>query len=387
MSKKTLLMLAVVLAALIGVWWKSGREAAPAAGSAESTGGKLLENVDLSGLTRLTIGDGNHTTRLARVEGAWRVEELEGDAADLGRLREMIRIVDEMDGGQVVDESAERLAEYGLAAEGDAVPLRLVFEHGGGTTVLVLGKVREPRRSEDMWGPPPGRYVRVDEGPVRLVKDDIPQAQADPDQWWDRQVLAVEPSLVQRAGVTTPEGAYQLERTTNGTYEVADAGEGEEVDAAAAGRLFGALRSLRANRRVSWTEEETEKAFAEAAEYRAEAEGKAYRVQIGKASEGEGGGRPVRVARDEEPWGRVVLVPEYLADALSLARSAVVRNAAPPAEESTEKSTEEAVEESTAELSEEPVVDVVAEDSAAGSATVEEEGPPPVPEAPEPAEE
>ena len=61
-----------------------------------------------------------------------------------------------------------------------------------------------------MWGPPPGRYVRVDEGPVQLIKDDIPQAQADPDQWWDRQLLAVEPDTLRRAGVTTPEGAYHV---------------------------------------------------------------------------------------------------------------------------------------------------------------------------------
>lgn len=336
MSKKSLLVLAVVLAALIGAWWMSGREAAPAAAGAETAGGKLLGNVDLAGLTRLTIGDGSHTTRLVRAEGVWRVEELEGHAADVNRLREMIRMVDEMEGGQVVDESAGRLTEYGLAAEGDAVPLQLVFEHGGGATTLVLGKVREPRRSEDMWGPPPGRYVRVDEGPVRLIKDDIPQAQADPDQWWDRQLLAVEPDTLRRAGVTTPEGAYQIERTTNGTYEIVGAVEGEEVDAAAAGRLFGALRGLRANRMVSWTEDETGKAFAEATEYRAEAEGQIYRVQIGKAAE-EGDGRPVRVARGEEPWGRVYLVPQYLADTLSLARSAVVSKPAPPAEEPAEE--------------------------------------------------
>lgn len=250
MSKKTLLVLAVVLAALIGAWWMSGREAAPAGAGAETAGGKLLGKVDLAGLTRLTIGDGSHTTRLVRAEGVWRVEELEGHAADLNRLREMIRMVDEMEGGQVVDESAERLAEYGLAVEGGAGPLQLVFQHGGGATTLVLGKVREPRRSEDMWGPPPGRYVRVDEGPVQLIKDDIPQAQADPDQWWDRQLLAVEPSLVRRAGVTTPEGAYQIERTTNGAYEIVGAAGGGEVDAAAAGRLFGALRALRADRMV-----------------------------------------------------------------------------------------------------------------------------------------
>ena len=340
MSKKTLLVLAVVLAALIGAWWMSGREAAPVAAGAESAGGKLLGKVDLAALTRLTIGDGSRTTRLVRAEGAWQVEELQGHPADLNRLREMIRLVDEMDGGQVVDESAERLVEYGLAAEGDAVPLQLVFEHGGGATTLVLGKVREPRRSEDLWGPPPGRYVRVNEGPARLIKDDIPQAQADPDQWWDRQLLAVEPSLVRRAGVTTPEGAYQIERTTNGTYEIVGAAEGEVVDVAAAGRLFGALRALRADRMVSWTEEETGKAFAEAAEYRAEAEGQTYRVQVGQAPEGEDGGRPVRVARGEEPWGRVHLVPGYLVDALSLSRSAVVRTPAPPAEEPNKESVE-----------------------------------------------
>lgn len=366
MSKKTLLVLAVVLAALIGALWMNSREAAPAAAGAESVGGKLLGKVDLAGLTRLTIGDGSHTTRLVRAEGAWRVEELEGHAADLNRLREMIRLVDEMEGGQVVDESAERLAEYGLAAEGDAVPLKLAFEHGGGTTVLMLGKAREPRWSEDLWGPPPGRYVRVDEGPVRLIKDDIPQAQADPDQWWDRQVLAVEPDVLQRAGVTTKDGAYQIARTTNGTYEIVSAAEGEEVDAAAAGRLFGALRGLRADRMVSWTEEETGKSFAEAAEYRAEAEGQTYRVQVGQAAE-EGGGRPVRVARGEEPWGRVYLVPEYLADALSLARSAVVRKAEPPAEEK--------------------AVEAVAEESAVDAATGEEMVPPSVPEDPEPVEE
>ena len=352
MSKKSLMVLAVVLVALAGALWRSGKNApAPSGKGAEAAGGKLLGGIDLAGLKSLTIADGTRTTRLVRAEGAWQVEELRGHPADLGRLRGMIRLVDEMEGGQVVDESAGRLAEYGLAAAGDVVPLQLVFEHGGGATTLVLGKTREPRRGEDMWGPPPGRYVRVNEGPVRLIKDDIPQAQADPDQWWDRQVLAVEPSLVRRAGVTTPEGAYQIERTPNGTYEIAGAAEGEEVDAAAAGRLFGALRALRANRMVSWTEEETGKAFAEAAEYRAEAEGQTYRVQVGQAPEGEGGGRPVRVARDEEPWGRVYLAPEYLADSLSLARSAAVRKPAPPAEE--------------------PAAVAVAEESAADAAAAE----------------
>ncbi len=333
MSKKTMWILVIVLAALSAAVWWNGRRAAPAAATA--AGGRLLPGVDWTTVRAIALETAAATTRLAQADGVWCVAEKENVPADVRRLRGLIQAMDETDDAQVADESADRLAEYGLAAEGEDAPLRIALEHAAGTTTVSLGKTRAPRQTEAYWGPPAGRYVRVDEGPVLLLKDDVPGADADPAQWWDRALLEIDPAVVRKVEVAAGGETVALERDTNGVIALVGAAAGEETEAAAAERLFGALRNLRADDILS--AEEAEKAFAEAATYAAETEDATYRIEIGAAQADRGNSRPVRIeatgavpaATAKKLSGRAFRVPAYLGDALVAQRDALARKTEP----------------------------------------------------------
>lgn len=359
MSKKTMWILVIVLAALSAAVWWSGQRAAPAAASA--AGGRLLPGVDWTTVRGVALETAAATTRLAQADGVWCVAEKGDYPADVRRLRELIQALDETDDAQVADQGADRLAEYGLAAEGEEPPLRIALEHAAGTTTLSLGKTRAPRRGEEYWGPPAGRYVRVDEGPVLLLKDDVPGAAADPAQWWDRALLEIEPAAVRKVEVVGEGETFALERSEDGAFALVGATDDEEVDAAAAERLFGALRNLRADEILS--AEEAENAFADAATYAAETEGATYRVEIGAAQADRGNGRPVRIeatgdvpaAMAKKLAGRAFRIPPYLGDALVAQRAALVRKTEPaPAEPAP------AIEEETPLPDSPPIPDVAA---------------------------
>ncbi|HRT04876.1 MAG TPA: DUF4340 domain-containing protein [Kiritimatiellia bacterium] len=385
MSKKTLWVLAIVLAALCAAVWWNGKRAAPAAASA--AGGRLLPGADLATVRAVALETAAATTRLAQADGVWCVAEKDDYPVDLRRLRNLIQALDDADDAQVVDTGADRLAEFGLAAEGEEAPLRIALELAAGTTTVSLGKTRAPRRGEEFWGPPAGRYARVDQGPVLLLKDDVPGADADPAQWWDRALLEIEPEAVRKVEVAGEGESVAVERGTNGTFALVGAAEGEEVDASAAERLFGALRNLRADEILK--PEESEGMFGAAATYAAETAGATYRIEIGSAQADRGNGRPVRIeatgdvpaATAKKLAGRAFLVPPYLADALVAKREALVRKAeAAPAESAPESATAMAAE----PPAEEP--------GAEGVPAVEEEAaplpePPPIPDEEVPAAE
>ena len=357
MSKKTMWILVIVLAALSAAVWWSGRRAAPAAASA--AGGRLLPGVDWTTVRAIALETAAATTRLAQADGVWCVAEKENVPADVRRLRGLIQALDETDDAQVADESADRLAEYGLAAEGEEAPLRIALEHAAGTTTVSLGKTRAPRRGEEYWGPPAGRYVRVNEGPVLLLKDDVPGADADPAHWWDRALLDIDPAAVHKVEIGSADGTFAIERGADGAFALADAAEGEEVDAAAAERMFAALRSLRADEILS--AEEAEGAFVDAATYAAETEGATYRIEIGAAQADRGNGRPVRIAATgdvpaataKKLAGRAFRIPPYLGDALVAKRDALARKVEPV---STEPAAEEPVNEEPPAVAEEAPV-------------------------------
>ena len=172
------------------------------------------------------------------------------------------------------------------------------------------------------------------DGPVLLLKDDVPGADADPSQWWDRALLEIEPAAVRQVEVASGGETFAIERGTNGTFALAGAPEGETVDVAAAERLFGALRELRADEILK--PEEIAEAFKDAASFAAETAGATYRIEIGAAQAEQGGGRPVRIeatgdvpaATAKKLAGRAFRIPSFLADAMIAKREALVRQAA-----------------------------------------------------------
>ena len=142
MSKKTLWTLVALLAALaVASWWNGRRANAPVAETAAAAQ-RLLPDVDLNAVRAIVLADAAATARVAKVDDVWRVAEMDDAPADVGRLRDLLRSLDEQDDVQLAEAGAEHLADYGLAPAGEPAPLRIELQHDQGTTVLQLGKRR-----------------------------------------------------------------------------------------------------------------------------------------------------------------------------------------------------------------------------------------------------
>ena len=348
MSKKTLMVLAVLAVVLAAAVWKSGKTASGPVAVNAGDNQPLLNGVDIGTVSAIEILEGSSITHLEKAEGGWCVAEQENAPADFNRLRDMMRSLDEMKRGQVAEAGDEHLAEYGLAEGGEAAPLKITLKHGNGTTLLCLGKPRESQRGEGYWGPPGGRYARVDNGSVLLLKEDVRMAQAGSDLWWDRSLIELPPELIRKVTVQEEVGSMVLERGTNGVISLAGAGDGESVNMEAANRLFGALRSLRADK-IMPAATDADDAFAKAATFQADVEGAVFRIQLGAALPDFGEGRPVRIETEvlsgatpeqqavaagvaKKAKGRTFLIPAYLADSLTPKRSALIQPPEPAPE-------------------------------------------------------
>ena len=349
MSKKTLMVLAALAIGLMVAVWKLGNTESSSAAKSGGESQALLPSVEWSTLSMIEIQEGATTTHLEKADGLWCVAEQENAPADFNRLRELIRSMDDMKRGQVADTGDAHLAEYGLLDGGDGSLVRIALKYEKGATVLKLGKMRESQRSEGYWGPPGGRYVRVDDGPILLLKEDVRMAQASADVWWDRSLIALEPESIHKISVQADEESYVLERQTNGVISLAGLGDGEAVNMGAVDRLLGALRNLRAEKLMPAATEWGD-AFAKADSFQADAEGATYRIQLGDASPDNGEGRPIRVevvvsssatpeqqataaVATKKSSGRTFLIPDYQADSLTLKRNELIQPPPEPAPE------------------------------------------------------
>ena len=326
MNKNALLGLAGILAALLAALWATGRfSAAPAVPVA----GRLLERVDWTTLRAVSVSQADRSVRMELADGAWGVAEMGGHPVQFDRLRQFVQALADAETGARAD-AAGGPAAFGLAEGGESAPVEIVLEHARGATRLRLGDRRRPRRQEDLRGSPLGRYAQVDGGPVWLLKDDLFQAQADPDLWWERLLLAVEPRQIARVAVAAAGESYALRRGDGDAYELEGA-DGETVDAAAADRLFGALRDVRTDRLLAETDgvEEPRDAIV----FVAETEGAVYRLRFGAPLEDSPGNRPLRIEAEGDAAaarrfaGRAFRVPSHLAGVLGMPRGEIVRPA------------------------------------------------------------
>ena len=328
MNRKTLIVLALLLAALSAGLWFANREAGRLPGDTRNSGDAWLGEADLSTLRSISIVKDGMGVRIERIDGTWCVAEKGDYPADLDRLRQMVQAIETPGAAQAVDPGGGRPDIYGLADDEEgAGPATIKLEHAKGTTSLRLGKAREPRRPGDMWGPPPGRYAQVDGGVIVLLKDDIPHANADPELWWDRVLLSVDAESLEEVRVESAGEVYAIRREEGGSFQLVDGSEREEVEAGAARRLFGALGHLRADRIIPAEEISYPEGESETTRYEATAGAEKYVLEVGKPLANSSGSRPVRIVSPERRHfaGRWFQVPAYLSDSLGMERSVVVR--------------------------------------------------------------
>ncbi len=236
MSKKALLtLLALLIVAGGAAILLKGGGRPPASRIA---GDKLLPDLDLARVERVVVSFAGQTAVLERGAAGWAVSSLFGYPADFPRLRDSLAELIEVKGGSVVRGGTDSLADFGLAT--DATTVALFDSSGADLASVSLGRPRGGGASR-----PGGRYLRVGDGPVVLLKEDLARFSANSDEWIDKKVLEVNSPLTRRIKITLPEASYTLDISGENEYRLEDQKENEKINHGSAARLARALQALR----------------------------------------------------------------------------------------------------------------------------------------------
>jgi len=241
MSKKTLLtlLLLLILAAGAAILLKSpGRPAATGA-----SGDILFPGLDLTKVEKMTVAGTGESAAIKQASSVWVVASLYDYPADFPKLAQTVRLLADLKAGSIIRGGTDALADFGLGT--DATTVVLLDRAGSPLASLSLGKERSTVSSREGAAFAGGRYLRIGDGPVILVKEVLRGISPRSDDWIDKKILEVNFPLAREVKVMSPEFSYILKVSGENSFELEGLAENEKLDPGAASRVARALQSLR----------------------------------------------------------------------------------------------------------------------------------------------
>lgn len=256
MKTKPLLLLAglVVVIGLGGVWFKARQDAAWR--DATAGGQRLLADLPIGeALAEIRVEQGTNRLTLAKRDDRWIVVEREYPAnfADLGAL--MLKLRD-LQAARTEPVGPAQLAQLDLLPHDSPTNAgtRVEFRDASGTALatLRLGKYQmrvENRPSPiggDSPGFPTGRWLLVGDATNRavLVSEPLSNLAPQPQSWLNKDFFRVERLKAVTATFPDAANSWSVARETESDeWKLADAREGESLDASRAGAFNWALSS------------------------------------------------------------------------------------------------------------------------------------------------
>ncbi len=183
-------------------------------------------------VSELQLSSQRGTGTMLRQGGTWVVKEKHRYPADLGKVRETLLGLAELDILETKTAKPERHETLGVRdveAEGaTSTGVRLTNAAGDILAELIVGRTRpsgsRSRRRE--------LFVRKPGDPQTWLVIGNLSVETDPGEWLDKDILRIEPKRVRRVSVVHPDGTrLQLEKETPDDldYRVADLPDGREV--------------------------------------------------------------------------------------------------------------------------------------------------------------
>lgn len=245
MKPRTLLILVIALAALALFVFKRSRqeESVPA----PELGQRVLHADDVNAIERVEITSGTQHVALARADGQWVVETMWNYPARFEQLASLLRELDRLRIGEVIQGGTQMLDEFGLTENGTNFPARIKLFGAGGTLVddIIIGQPRVSAAMATGFSLPDSRYVRSGQGPVVLTEPFLDEPQRRPTDWIKSQLVSFQlNSVLTMAAIPASGDAYTIKRETNGDYTGSGSLEGKTINAASAEIWFRAFQSL-----------------------------------------------------------------------------------------------------------------------------------------------
>lgn len=242
MSLRTIVVLLIILAVLVGVAvWQGGRRP-EVAGAAP--GAPVLPDLDVNAVLRIEISAAGSTAVVERLEGRWVVPTRYGYSADFDKVVEALRGLSELEVGQAIRDADQYPAEFGLAEDSPAVRVTLSGA-GENPVTLTLGGAKQEGGRDGFPGYDTGRYLRRPSGAVVLVSDPLRDWTSASDAWIRKDLLSLPADDIEQISVSVSNTEYTLLLKGAGQFEVAGAAEGEAAEPGAASRLATAFQYLR----------------------------------------------------------------------------------------------------------------------------------------------
>ncbi len=245
MSGRKLFILTIVLIVLGLGAYLSQQGTGPKGDTGAQPGDKIFADLDLNAIRQITVASADATNVLKRKDNRWVAANLYDYPADFDKLRGQLTTLPDIKIGQLVRGDKDMLHEFGLGDAASTVTFAGV--DGAELAALSIGETRT-RQAPEMaaygGGFPDGQYIRVGDGPVALVTQNLSAWSTDPSAWIQKKLLQVTSSDIVAITVAITGGTYTVNFPNGGTGTLPDLAEGQTMNAGNAGRLQRALNYL-----------------------------------------------------------------------------------------------------------------------------------------------
>ncbi len=210
----------------------------------------LLQGVNLTGLSAVTVSDSTKTVSLALSNGIWRVRNRYDYPADTAKLRSLLDTLRNATRLETIDIEPGNLGDLGLAPE-QGTRLELSNAAAGKTLFALTAGTVHQKQSDDpnmamFGGFPDGRYLLLDSSAC-LASDTLDILDDGPALWLDKDFLRIPASELISLSIEGP-GREPIRLTRNPTNPEwkLDGGlpAGKTLDSDRLARLTSAFESL-----------------------------------------------------------------------------------------------------------------------------------------------
>jgi hypothetical protein len=209
--------------------------------SAPQLGQKVLANLPINEVARITIRDQQGELNLVKSDDLWRVQERDLYPANFSQISEFLIKAADLKIVQADSVGPSQLPRLELVepGKGDKTGTVVEFKDAGGKTIqsLLLGK-KHMRKSEAQspfgggdWAD--GRYVLLPnrEQNVALISDPLNNIEPKAESWVNKDFFKVEKPRSVELVSSTPENSWKIVRASEtGSWSLADARDGEQLD-------------------------------------------------------------------------------------------------------------------------------------------------------------
>jgi hypothetical protein len=260
MNRKQLLILLVLVVVLGALgWWLHQRQESSLHVTGSSMGQKLLGELPVNDVARITIKQGTNEVNLEKKADGWKVRERKDYPANYSEISEFLLKAKDLKIVQMETVGPSQLPKLSLASgEGNNAAEVVTLKDKGDKTIksLMLGKKHmkkggQPSQFGDMGdeGFPDGRYVKVGESDdVAVISEAFSNIEPKPDQWLNKDFLKIEKPKTISVTFPAATNSWKLTRETeSGEWKLADAKPTEQLDASKASSVANPLSSATFN--------------------------------------------------------------------------------------------------------------------------------------------